>query len=182
MIYLPEYSYYFRKKDFPFEKAVIVTAKSISKGCKGYKAQLISPKKGIKECIKEGTLPKSQKEKEKFIENIFKWIFDNSFCSDLFAFFLYEDYPHLKNYPAKFDHHDDTCCWCLNLDEKEFEELKKVLKKNKLPDDLFYSEDKLICVLAEPGIMGRFLNKIGFTIESKRCYTPKEWENRNKSG
>jgi len=66
------------------------------------------------------------------------------------------------------------------LSEKEFKDLKKDWKKNNLPDDLFYSQDKTICDSAEPGQIGRFLNKFGFEIKSQRCYTPKEWENRNK--
>ena len=179
MIYLPELYYLYNTK-FPFKKAVKVTAKSVGKYCSGYKARLISNDKSVKETLKEGKLPKSPKEKEIFIEKLVDWIFKNSWVKDLFALFLYKDYPPNKKGIAKFDHHDDTCCWSLYLEKKEFSELKKSWKKNNLPEDIFYPESKQICISQKDGIVWKSLKKIGFTGGSYKCYTPKQWGNREK--
>lgn len=51
--------------------------------------------------------------------------------------------PHNKPIPGtpyevcKFDRHDDYHSWCLNLDEKEFAHLQKMLEASHFPLDLF---------------------------------------------
>jgi hypothetical protein len=119
MLYLPELHYFFDQKDFPFEKAVLVTARKVSESCGYYKAKLISPLKGVKEMEHKGNLPSTTEEKHKFIESLIKWIFYNSVTQDLFALFLDdEEIGKRKDKPAKFDHHDDSCCWVMNLTEQ----------------------------------------------------------------
>lgn len=69
----------------------------------------------------------------------------------------------------KFEHHEDTCCWSLDLTEEEFKELQKQWKLNDLPQDLFYPEDKGMTI-RKPGIWG----KLGFW----EMYSAKEWEEK----
>ena len=78
LVYLMEN--YFKQKNFPFKKAVLVTTKTISQWCNYYKAELLEPKKGIKksERKKQGKLPTSEKERKIFVQELVNWIFENS--------------------------------------------------------------------------------------------------------
>lgn len=162
MIYHPEMFYFQETKDFPLQKAILVTAKAVSSFCYDYYSELIAPKKGIKDKVKQGVLPNDKLVREKLIEEILGWITDNSDFSDLFALFLYGNPRNTKQDECdKFDHHDTTSCWALNLTEEEFAKVQEEWKKNNLPEDLFYNRDL--------GIQ-----------KGWRYYSPKRWEARNK--
>lgn len=162
MIYNFE-TYYSNKIDFI--NAVKIVASHTAKFCEFYEAGIIASKKkykGIRN--RSGQLPVDNK--DEFLSEIIDWIIENSEFNDLFKLFLYNN-PISPTEPRIFDHHDDTCCWVLNLTEDQFIELQKVLSSNNLPEDLFYESSKSICLKAN-GIMG-FL---GFN----RCFTPKEYK------
>ena len=179
MFYFPELYYFFDQKDFPLQKAVFVTAKEIAKYCTYYKAKLIVPQKGIKEKERQGLLP--VEEKDKFIEELMEWMFSNSLNLGLFTLTLDNlEIGKAKEEVAKFDHHDDTCCWVLNLSEDEFFKLQNVWKENGLPEDLFYLEDKAIKVIIPDGFIGSFLARLGFTGETSKIYSPKRWEEKKE--
>lgn len=181
MLYFPELHYFFDQKDFPFEKAVLVTAKKVSESCGYYKAKLISPLKSIKETECKGRLPPTTEEKHKFIDNLVKWIFNNSTAQDLFALFLDdEEIGKRKDKLVKFEHYDDTDCWFLNLTEQQFQELKYTWKNNGLPEYLFYQEGKEIKIIKPPGPVARFFVRLGFAFEKSKIYTPKRWEEEKR--
>lgn len=162
MIYHSELYYFYDTKDFPSEKAFLVTAKAVSRFCKDYYAELIAPKKGVKDKTKSEDLPGDITKREKLIEEILTWIRENSEVNDLFALFLYGNPRNTNSEECeKFDHHDDTCCWALNLTEEEFAELQAEWRKNQLPDDLFYPRNL--------GIQ-----------KGWKYYTPKQWKEKNK--
>jgi hypothetical protein len=181
MTYLPE-TYYFYKKDFSLEKAVIATAQKLSEWSTHYKAELISPMKGVKETKRQGELPTSVTDKHRLIDDLVKWIFSSSETQELFTLFLDDsDVTEHREGPGIFDHWDDTCCWSLNLTQEQFEELKSAWKNNGLPEDLFYPEDKAVKIVKPLGIVGKFFTALGFTWENSACYSPKEWEEKNKN-
>lgn len=156
-------TYYSDKIDFI--KAVKIVASYTANLCEFYEAEIIAPKKGYKGTkSRHGQL--SVNDKEKFITDIIDWILENSEISELFKLFLYNN-PIQNAEPRIFDHHDDTCCWALNLTADQFTELQKELKSNDLPEDLFFDSNKSVCVKSK-GIMGL----LGFN----KCYTPKEYE------
>ena len=184
MAYLAELHYFFDTKGVPLEKAVAVTAKAISRWCNGYEARLIWPKKGVAKNTRHGKLPSGIKKKEEFVASLVEWVFKNSELKDTFSLFLYTNYPsnEKEKVVAKFDHHDDTCCWALNLGKNEFSELKRIWEMNKLPIDLFYHESKARCIPNKKGLIAKNLEKVGFKVQSSTCYTPLRWKYRNKAG
>lgn len=162
MIYNFE-TYYSDKIDYI--KVVKIVASYTASFCELFEAGIIAPKKkykGIRN--KSGQLPVDNK--DEFLSETIDWIIENSEFNDLFKLFLYNN-PISPTEPRIFDHHDDTCCWVLNLTNDQFIELKNVLLSNNLPEDLFYEPSKLICLKAK-GILG-FL---GFN----KCFTPKEYK------
>jgi len=162
MIYHPELYYLQDSPDFPLDKAFLVTAKTVSAWSKDYFAGLVAPKKGTKDKSRSGDLPKDKNEREELIEDLYGWIKENSDVPDLFAMFLYGDPRRSRpDECEKFDHHDTTSCWALNLTDTEFASLQKAWQENDLPNDIFFPRDKSI----QKGI---------------RYYTPKDWEMRNK--
>lgn len=181
MLYLPELYYFFDQKDFPIKKAILVTAKKVSEWSIYYKAKLISPVKGLKDTERQGKLPSQSEEKQQFISNLLKWMISNSEANDLFALFL-DDLAigQREDKPAKFDHHDDTCCWLLNLTEQQFQELKTAWKDNGLPEDLFYKEGEEISITKPHGLIARFFIRLGFTLENNKIYSPKRWEEEKR--
>lgn len=181
-IYEPEL-YYFNNKVVALRKAVLISALSVGAKCKYYKARLIAPNKGVKIFTKEGMLPENQKEKEIFIKDLVNWIFDNTQVEMLFALFLDDEPLFQKNRIAKFDHHDDTDCWVLNLVKEEFNKLQSALEKEKLPKNLFYPANQQKCVDVEifPNKTGLFWKMINVFLGWQKSYTPMEWENRDKN-
>lgn len=174
MLYLPEL-YYFYQKEFPSEKAVAVTAKTVAVWCTEYKAELLAPRKGVHEKKREGVLPSDERARRQLIGELTDWIFHNSIVSNLFALFLYRTEVEKKSV-ATFDHHDDTCCWALHCTPQEFLTLQSAWRNAGLPDDLFYEEGKGVKVVRPPSIFDRFLAMFGFTGETSKIYTPKQWE------
>lgn len=178
MIYSSDNFYFINNKKFPIEKTILVTTKTISKWCRYYKVGLIFAKKGFRNLQKSGKLPENSNEKEVFIEDIFRWIYQRSDFKDSFTLFL-DSKPIGVNRLAKFDHHDDSCCWFLNLSENEFNELQEIWKNNNLPIDLFYPSDQSICVI--PGGQD-WRSKLKRFFGWQYCFSPKQWEQVKKRG
>ncbi len=180
MLYLPELYYLQDRRDFPLEKAIEVTAVTVSRWCSAYQARLIAPlSKDIAPLQKSGALPEALVERERFVRELVAWIFANSNPPDLFGLLLGEHPLSAKDSPAKFNHPDDTCCWVLNLSESEFAELQNVWQANDLPPDLFYPEGQQVCV-PYPGKswIARLLRAFG----GQKCFTPKQWEQEGQTG
>lgn len=178
MPYLPELLYLRDQKDFPFQTAVRVTATAISRWSSYFTAKLIAPtSKKIGVLEKNGPLPIDAQAKETFVAETVSWIFENSFTDDLFCLFLDDEPATRSGKVAKFDHHDDTCCWMLNLLESEFAELQSIWSTNGLPKDLFYPAQSGVCIqYPGTGLKARIFRAIGVT----QGYTPKQWENEIK--
>lgn len=161
MIYQPEL-YYFYDGNSPKQaflmQAVLVTAETIGSFSENYKTRLISPKGKIESKERSGSLLGQSEEKILQTKTIVNWIFNESMLPDTFYLIIGYD-PRDKEEIAKFDHHDDTDCWALNLTKEEFEKLQEAWEKSGLPTDLFYPEDK--------GIQ-----------EKNHYYTPKQWANK----
>jgi hypothetical protein len=160
----------------PFEKTVLVAAKTVGRWCVRYEAGLIASKNGVKETRREGVLPEDPAEKERFIEGLVNWIFENNEITELFKLTLYDGYKDSgqKN-AAKFDHHDDTCCWIIRLNEEEFRQLQKTCLENGLPEDLFYPRNMAVCVDIKPSRYSKWLRPLDF-LSYQRCYSPKQWK------
>lgn len=176
MIYLPELFYLQRRDgDFPFQRAVRVTAVAIGQWCTHFYAKIIAPKGGYKGPLeRQGPLPENLCKREAFISDLLDWLFSNSEVEVLFGLLLDDD-AICSDRVAKFAHHDDTCCWVLNLTEEEFAQLQAVWRANGLPEDLFYPEHQQICVPVQgPGWKAHLLRALGV----QQCYSPKEWEAR----
>lgn len=179
MIFSPELHYLQDQQDFPFQKAVMITARTVGRWCNHYHAELIVPVSETTEPRKrQGILPAYGEEKQLFIEELVEWMFTHSEFESLFALFLDAEALPVQDRVAKFDHHDDTCCWALNLTEQEFGELQQAWAENGLPEDLFYPEGKGVCVpYPGEGVLARAFRKLG----GQRCYTPKQWRMRHES-
>jgi hypothetical protein len=174
MRYLAELHYLQDQKDFPYQKAVRVTAAAISRWSSHFYAELIAPtSKQIGLVEKSGPLPTDAQDRETFVTETLNWLFENSISDELFCLFLDDEPTPKPGKEARFDHHDDTCCWVLTLEENEFAELQSIWGANGLPEDLFYPEQGGVCIpYLGTGLKARFLRALGV----KRCYTPKQWE------
>src|SRR3990167_9992161 len=107
MIYLPEDFYFKNVQDFPCQKAILVTAKTIARWSDSYEARILEPKRGVKVKQRFGDLPKNTNDREKLTEEILNWIWDNS--TGLITFSLYIKKSIGNEYKNIFDHHDDSC-------------------------------------------------------------------------
>lgn len=174
MPYLAELYYLQDQKDFPFQKAVRVTAAGVSRWSSFYYAKLIAPKSEQMDGIEKiGHLPVEPQDKENFVAEMVNWLFENSVTEDLFCLFLDDESLPRRGKVAKFDHHDDTCCWALNLSPSEFTELQSIWRANDLPEDLFFPEQDSVSVeYPGTGLKARFLRALGTT----KGYTPRQWE------
>lgn len=171
MIYILE-PYYFHDKDFPQQKAEHVVATAVSEWAVAYEARLIAPKQGTKKEQRSGKLEGESAKRRSVVEEIIDWLHANSATNDLFYLKLYAQVPTTPNEVALFDHHDTgVASWALNLTDEQFTVLKKVLKENNFPEDLFYPEKVTICQPAK--WLGIF--------PYQRCYSPKQWEQVNKN-
>lgn len=173
MLYLAELYYLQDQRDFPFQKAVLVTANTVAQWCTHFYARVIAPQSHIALTEKKGFLPATQQEKEFFIAQLVDWLFESSISDELFCLLLdNEPVPHPEKV-AKFDHHDNTGCWVLNLSEDEFTECQAKWQVNDLPNDLFYPEHKSVCVpYPGVGLKAKLLRAFGV----QKCYTPKQWQ------
>ncbi len=172
--YLPELYYLQDSKDFPFRQAVMVTAVTIAQWSARFYAKLLVPKskQGVQE--RSGALPKGMQERESFVVGLVEWLFESSAIDELFCLLLDSEPIPNPTKVAKFDHHDDTCCWVLNLTEEEFAQLQSSWVDHGLPEDLFYPEHLGLC-MPRPGtsLKARLFRLLGV----QKCYTPKQWEN-----
>jgi hypothetical protein len=175
MLYSPELYYLQDNKNFDFRKAVVVTATTVARWCNYYEAKLLASKsRDVAQRPKRGSLPSDLQEKEVFLTELINWIFENSWVDDLFVLFLDDEPVPRSEGVAKFDHHDDTCCWVLNLTGGEFAELQAAWEAHDLPRDLFYPPPEVDYCIPVPGngLKARVLRFFGV----KNCYTPKQWE------
>jgi len=151
-----------------------VTATTVSRWCSHYRAELIAAKsKDSAPTSKSGALPAEAQEKEAFATELVGWIFENSLMYSLFYLRLDDEPVPQQGNVTKFDHHDDTGSWALDLTESEFAELQAAWQSHGLPQDLFYHAEKTVCVPV-PGIAlkARLFRALGV----QKCYTPKQWE------
>jgi hypothetical protein len=175
MRYSPELYYLQDRKNFAFRKAVLVTATTVAQWCSYYDAKLLAPKDSdLAPKQRTGALPSDSQEKEVFLNELINWIFENSWVDDLFVLFLDDGPVPRSEGVAKFDHHDDTCCWVLNLSEGQYAELQAAWKAHDLPRDLFYPPPEVdYCIPYQgDGLKARLYRFLGV----KNCYTPKQWE------
>lgn len=179
MLYLPELYYLQDQKDFPLQKAIEITVITVSQWCRFYEARLIAPiSKGTIPFQKSGALPEVTSEREMFVRALVEWLFTHSNPPDLFTLLLNDQPIDAKGGVAKFDHHDDTCCWVLNVTESEYAQLRLAWQINDLPEDLFYPDGKQICLpYAGKSWKARLLRILG----GQRCYTPRQWEQAGHS-
>lgn len=175
MVYIPELYYLQDQSDFPFRKAVLMTATTVSHWSSHYCAKLIAPRsKRMAPKSKSGSLPPNTEEREALVAELVSWLFENSLADELFYLVL-DDEPVLQSgQVAKFDHHDDTGSWALDLAENEFAELQAAWKERGLPKDLFFPQGNAFCLpYPGAGLKARLLRSMGV----KKCYTPRQWEN-----
>ena len=178
MHYLPELYYLQDQKDFPLQKAVQVTAAAVGLWCDFFYAKIIMPKSKLLPSVdKQGQLPKYAGDREIFIVDLVNWLFENSLATGLFTLFLDDEPTPKRDKVAKFDHHDDTCCWVLNLTETEFSQLQSVWRENDLPEDLFYPEQAGLCI-PYPG--SGFKAKLWRALGVLKTYTPKQYQEEEK--
>lgn len=181
MLYLQE-DYYFRdQKDFPFRKAVLVTAQAVGVWCNFYRAKLLVPKKGVKEKTREGALPEEKSTRDGFIAELVSWIFENSLFEGTFSLHLDTAPIAGTRGPKKFDDSDGHCCWTLDLTSDEFTRVQDSWRAHELPDDLFYPAGAEIRVPLPLGPISRLLIRFGFTTTNERIYSPKRWAMKNTS-
>ena len=178
MIYSAELYYLQDQKDFPYQEAVRVTARAISRWSSYFYARLIAQEsKQVREVERSGALSGNAQDKETFVAETVNWLFENSMSDELFCLFLDDEPAPKSGKIAKFDHHDDTCCWVLNLSESEFADLQAMWIANGLPEDLFFPQGSGVCVpYAGTGLKARLLRGLGVS----SCYTPKQWESETK--
>ncbi|MCX7683173.1 MAG: hypothetical protein N2508_14605 [Anaerolineae bacterium] len=175
MVYAAELFYFQDQQDFPFQRAVLVTAKTIARWCTHFQARLIAPGKKQAAGEKQGRLPDAPAEREAFVTELVQWLFAHSVVEELFCLLLDDEPVPRAGKVAKFDHHDDTCCWLLNLSESEFADLQNAWRENDLPSDLFYPVQEMICIpYPGHGLKPRVLRLLGV----RKCYTPAQWRTR----
>lgn len=176
MIYTAELFYWQDRQSFPFQKAFLVTARTVAQWCTHYHAKLLAPARNYQGAIeKRGILPNESTEKTSFVTDLVQWIFANSEIDELFYLLLDNQPVQQANRVAKFDHHDDTCCWVLNLTEIEYAILQHSWSENGLPINLFYPQQETLC-LPYPGnsLKAKVLRLLGV----QKCYTPMQWQTR----
>ncbi len=172
MRYLPELEL-LQKGGELFRRAVEVTARTVARGCTCYDARLLAPREGYDgPRERRGRLPADPEEREAFVAGLVRWIFAASAVEELFRLILADG-------TVRFDHPDDTCCWSLNLSEAEFVRLQAAWRAHGLPEDLFYPEDRQVCVpWPGTGWRARLLRALGV----RRVYTPRQWARRKADG
>ncbi len=178
--YLPELFYWQDMADFPFERAMRVTAVTIARWCTYYYARLIAPLNGRSARPRAGLLPPT--ERETFVAHLLDTIWQDSATPELFTLYLHQA-PLPAHEAALFDHPDDTCCWSLHLSPAQFAELVAAWQAHNLPADLFYPAGREH-IIPWPGqsLWARLWRRLGVT----RVYTPRQWQayhspNKNSS-
>lgn len=176
MLYFPELAYLQDQPQFPLHQAVRVTAATVARWCTHYEAKLISANRKIEPIKQEGQLPSEPAAREEFVAALVGWLMENSITEVLFYLVMDDQPVPQSGRIAKFDHHDDTDCWVLNLSESEFAVLQSAWRSHGLPEDLFYPEGSAIRVpYPASGWKGKLLRLLGV----QKCYTPKQWQKEN---
>ncbi|HLC63341.1 MAG TPA: hypothetical protein VJJ21_03405 [Candidatus Nanoarchaeia archaeon] len=182
MIYYPE-TYYWYDEKFSTKKALLISLYVFMNWCDGYECYLLSSfkkdgKKNKDEKYKKGTLPRSLREKEKCIADLFSWATRHSLMPYYFRLYLYEDYNR-KNQRILFNYIEGLSMWQLEIDEKQFKILQKELVKHKLPKDLFYPETEQVKVESK----GLFSKTLKFFTDNGiySHYSPREWQREKKA-
>lgn len=178
MLYAAELFYWQEQRDFPFQKAVLVTASTVAQWCTHFRARLLAPRGRLATGEKWGALPTVPAERAAFVAELVCWIFAHSLVEELFYLLIDDEPVPQAGRVAKFDHHDDTCCWLLNLTGSEFVALQDAWRDNGLPPDLFYPEQEMVCI-PYPGrsLKSRVLRLLG----AQKCYTPLQWRTRESN-
>ncbi|MCS7030551.1 MAG: hypothetical protein NZL92_03325 [Gloeomargarita sp. SKYG116] len=175
MLYAAELFYLENQDNFPFEKAVAVTAKTVGQWCTYFQAGLIIPDDAE---VHYGELPVEPGQKQAFIDELLAWIFSHTVSPELFHLILDDEPITETSKVPKFCHADDTGCWVLNLTASEFTELQRVWVDNGLPPDLFYPESETIVVPYDgKGLLAPLLRRLGVTTS----YTPRQWQARSQT-
>ncbi len=179
MLYLPELFYLQDEPKVDLEIAIEVTAVAVSRWCNHYEARLIAPlAKALNPTQQSGALPEDLAEREALVRHVVKWLLENSNPPDLFYLMLDDAPLPQRGKIAKFDHHDDTDCWTLNLSEAEFAELQRAWKDNGLPEDLFYPQGQQICI---PYRGKSWTARLFRAVGAQKCYTPKQWQHAQEN-
>ena len=139
MIYAAEL-FYWQDPNFSFEKGLRVTAETLATFAKAYDARLITPKDKQVLTKQSGLLPEDLTARQTAVRELIDWVLDASAVNDMFSFFLSDETTVSTKQVNLFDHHDDTCCWALNLTEEQFAALKDAWQRHNLPTDLFFLE------------------------------------------
>lgn len=140
MIYFPELHYFFDTESFPTKKAVLVTATAVAQWATSYKAKLLEKTLLDDSAARQGPLPTGLTDRIQAVSDLVDWIQGDPQTQDTFLLFLSRGSEKTEETTELFDHHDDTCCWVLNLSEEEFSTLQDAWKSNGLPTDLFYPQ------------------------------------------
>src|SRR3990167_2481095 len=181
MIYLPEDFYFKNVQDFPCQKAILVTAKTIARWSDSYEAKILEPKRGVKVKQRFGDLPKNTNDREKLTEEILNWIWENSRDEHYFnLYFKNKSIIKNGNFEALFSYPDNDDVWGLELSKDQFIALQKELKKNNLPEELFYEKSKEIIAIPKYYQKCSKLRRILFG--GTYAFSPKTWDNMKKYG
>lgn len=177
MRYLAEL-HYFEQADFPVCKAVLVTAIAVAQGCRHCYARILAPRTpSLPTKTRSGVLPADPRAKEAFVADLVGWLFEHPRFEDPFCLLLNDTPLPRRDGVARFDHHDHTSSWVLNLSAEAFAALQERWQAEGLPTDLFYPEDQTRCVpYPGRGSWPTLWHRLG----AQKCYTPKQWEAEGK--
>lgn len=181
--YLPEPYYFNDQPNFPFERALLVTAKTVGAWADGYKAEILAAKRGSGGGWQKGELGKTVAERRQAIGDLVQWLTDSSEPRSYFDLRLTSKrQPSIIDRPEMFEYQGVVSSWYLALSPERFEKLQKAWRHHGLPDDLFYREGLETCVVDDlpprgfMSIVVFVLMLFGRDLEIKRCYSPKRWE------
>lgn len=80
-------------------------------------------------------MSRASREIAKYLEQVFA-LAKKKKDEQLFCLFLHNKKPEPEE-GCMFDHHDDSCCWVLNVTSEQYRILQKAWTKAGLPEDLF---------------------------------------------
>jgi len=178
-LYSAELFYFWDTPDFPFRRAVEVTATTVARWSTHYYVAVVVPRADYRGPRKKsGALPPDDEaSRAAFVAGLLRWLFaaSDAEAEDLFTLILHTRpvTSTAVDDAARFAHYDDTCCWTLSLTPDEFARLQDAWRAHGLPEDLFYPADAETCV-PYPGTSwwARLLRRLG----GQKCFTPKQWE------
>ena len=130
---------YFKGQNLDFLKRILrLIVPIVGQWCNYYSVAIFTQKK-IQQKFTNGKLPDDLTEKSKVLNEIAKYVSDNLETEQFLLWLDSDSFSRFKLQARvyKFDHHDDTQSWVLNLTENEYKQLQEVFSKNQLPMDLF---------------------------------------------